>query len=124
MLKTKKVLFIVPEYFNYCALIKTALESLGASVDLFYNRPTSKISKLFFVFLPKYYEKIKNNYFKKLLKQIASEYKYILMIESRYNTVSFPGKVKDQISRRNIYPNRWDDIHLFPKLLDSLKCFK
>jgi hypothetical protein len=123
MLRSKKILFISPSYFNYSSLIKSTLESLGASVDLFSNRPTSLISKFSGVLNKKIYEGIKIRYFRKLLKDIKGNYDYILVIRADLIPVDFLQALKIVCPEAKFIQYVWDDIHLFPLLLDSFRFF-
>jgi len=123
MLKSKRILFIAPEYFNYYILIKHSLESEGAYVDLFYNRPTSKLSKFFFVFNQWIYKKINQCYFRRLLQGASQDYDYILIIRADLVPVDFIKKLRNKYSGAKFIQYIWDDISLFPKLLDSFQIF-
>lgn len=123
MLKSKKILFIAPEFFSYSVLIQKELESMGALVSLFSIRPTSLISKLTGLYLLHKYEKIKIKYFKKLLINFEKHYDYILIIRADLLPDDFLPKLIALYPETKFIQYVWDDIDLIPNLSDSFKYF-
>jgi len=123
MLKNKKILFLTPEFYTYPELIKASLESMGAVVDLFYNRPTSLTGKFSEVFLLKKYEIVKCRYFDHLISKTKSDYDYILIIRADLIPISHLLKIKNKYPGSVFIQYIWDDLHLFPKLIESFQYF-
>jgi hypothetical protein len=123
MLKNKKILFLTPEFYTYPELIKSSLESMGAVVDLFSNRPTNLTGKFSEVFLSKKYEKVKSRYFDSLIGKTKSDYDYILIIRADLIPLSHLLKLKNKFSGSFFIQYIWDDLHLFPKLFESFQYF-
>lgn len=123
MLNGKRILFIAPEFFHYCILIEQALRSNGAIVDMHYSRPKSKLSKFFFIFSKIIYKKINQRYFKKLLECVAQDYHYIFIIRADLIPLDFLKKIRIKYQGAKFIHYIWDDISLFPEILDSFQYF-
>jgi hypothetical protein len=123
MLKNKKILFIAPEYFNYSSLIRSSLISFGAEVDLFHNQLSSFTGRLFSVISMNLFKRLEERYYRKLQKRITGSFDYVLIIRADL----LPNEFLKYLKRTN--PNSvfiqyiWDDIRLFPALLDSFSYF-
>ncbi|MCE5344876.1 MAG: hypothetical protein LLG13_01140 [Bacteroidales bacterium] len=123
MLENRKVLFLTPEFYNYPGLIKQTLEKMGALVDLLYNRPTDRISKLIQTFFAGAYENTKQRYFNKLARRLGAEYDFILIIRADLIPMTFLQYLKLSYPGARFIQYVWDDINLFPRLLDTFKYF-
>ena len=123
MLQFKRILFIAPNFFNYSLLIKYELESMGAIVDLFNIKPSTNSSKIIEILSLQTYEKIKSNYFKKLSKRIKKEYDYILIIRADLIPNYFLLLLREKYCQAKFIQYVWDDIALFPYLLNTFKYF-
>ena len=124
MLKNKRILFISPEYFNYSVIILTGLQSMGAFVDLFYNRPTSVVSKLFLELNRNLYEKSERRYFKSIEKKISvNKYDYIFIIRADVIPRDFLVNLKLTNPDSVFIQYVWDDIDLFPALIETFPFF-
>jgi hypothetical protein len=123
MLKNKKILFLTPEFYSYPEVIKNSLVLNGAEVDLFYNRPTNLAGKFSEFFLTKKYENVKNNFFLFFIQKTQSHYDYILIIRADLIPGSHLKRLKDKFASSIFIQYIWDDIHLFPKILDTFPYF-
>lgn len=123
MLKNKKILFLTPEFYSYPEVIKSSLVSNGADVDLFYNRPTNLPGKFSEFFLTKKYEAVKNNFFENLIQKTQSHYDYILIIRADLIPVSHLQRLKNKFTSSIFIQYIWDDLHLFPKILETFPYF-
>lgn len=83
MLQRKNILLISIQFFNYEYLIKDQLENLGASVDLFDERPSNSFYSKAIIRIKKEMYAIKiNQHFKKIIVQIKNKkYDYFLLIK-------------------------------------------
>ena len=104
-------------------MIKNSLESLGASVDLLYSRPTDFVGKFSEIFLVKKYEKIKQKYFNKIFKKSRATYDFVLIIRADLIPLKFMTQIKNKYSNAGFIQYIWDDIELFPKLKESFSFF-
>lgn len=83
MLVDKNVLLISVSFFNYEILIKKQLQSLGAKVDLFDERPSNSFfSKAIIRFKKELYTIKINKYFIEIIEKIKNtKYDYFLLIK-------------------------------------------
>ena len=78
----KKILFIAPAFFGYEKEIKKRLESLGARVDYYDDRPsTSAWSKIAIRVMPAIENRRVREYFGKLVKETATDYDFVFIIK-------------------------------------------
>lgn len=83
MLQEKNVLLISIKFFNYESLIKNELENMGATVDLFDERPSNSFFSKAIIRIKKemYSVKIKQ-YFNEIIEKIKDKkYDYFLLIK-------------------------------------------
>jgi hypothetical protein len=123
MIKGEKILFLTPEFYNYPLLIRDTMVSMGAEVDLFYNRPTSVLNKLYRFFSSDMYEKAKEKYFKQLIKRTGSVYDQILIIRADLIPDHFFAVLKHNYPDARFIQYIWDDIDLFPRLTETFRYF-
>lgn len=83
MLQGKNVLLISIKFFNYEKLIKSQLESMGARVDLFDERPSNSFfSKAIIRIKKEMYSSKINKYFNGIIEKIKNvQYDYFLLIK-------------------------------------------
>ncbi|WP_347218041.1 hypothetical protein [Chryseobacterium sp.] len=83
MLQGKNVLLISIKFFNYENLIKNQLESMGAKVDLFDERPSNSFfSKAIIRIKKEIYSTKIHQYFKEIIEKIRdTKYDYFLLIK-------------------------------------------
>lgn len=79
----KSILFISVKFFNYETLIKKKLESLGAKVDYFDERPSNSFWSKAIIRLKKdFYSYRINKYFHQIIEKIKdNEYDYFFLIK-------------------------------------------
>jgi hypothetical protein len=123
MLKDKKILFISPPYFSYPDIIKSGIESQRAKVDLFYSQPVGAISKFAAVCSTRIYDKLKERYFKVLHERIKGPYDYVLIIRADLIPEEFIGFLRHNNPGSIFIQYLWDDVGLFPALLDTFQYF-
>jgi hypothetical protein len=83
ILKNKNILLISVTFFNYENLIKKQLETMGASVDLFDERPSNSFFSKAIIRIKKEVYSVKiNQYFKEIIDKIKdTKYDYFLLIK-------------------------------------------
>lgn len=81
-LQGKKVLLILPKFYGYEEMIEKALEEKGAKVTrIFENRDwVSFWQRFVYVYLPKYKQKMLDNFFLKELKKADKDFDYVFII--------------------------------------------
>jgi len=125
MLKNKNILFISPEFFNYHKYIKRKLESFGAKVDFFNERPTinSKTLNHFLNNIPKHiYSLFVKRYFDKMLKK-NKEYDYLFLIRGEVIPEEFIKKLKNKHRNIKLIMYQWDSINNNPNVLNIIDYF-
>jgi hypothetical protein len=123
MIKGEKILFLTPEFYNYPLLIRDTMISMGAKVDLVYNRPTSVLNKLYRFFSSDMYERAKEKYFRKLIKRTGSAYDQILIIRADLIPDQFFAELKNKYPDARFIQYIWDDIDLFPGITETFRYF-
>lgn len=83
MIEDKNILLISIKFFNYEKLIKEQLESMGAKVDLFDERPSNTFfTKAILRIKKEFYAVQINQYFRKIIEKIKNtKYDYFLLIK-------------------------------------------
>lgn len=78
----KKVLFIAPAFFGYEKEIQKRLQSLGASVSYFDDRPSGRaFSKIAIRVMPRIQEKEIRRYFNSILENAGSDFDFVFIIK-------------------------------------------
>ncbi|MFC0875928.1 hypothetical protein ACE01N_05015 [Saccharicrinis sp. FJH2] len=108
----KKILFIAPKFFNYDVIIKQKLESLGAEVYLFDDRPFNSAfikglirinRKLLSFYINKYYNNI-------LYKSKSVIYDYVFFLKGESITENIIAKFRDKYSEAKFILYLWDSV--------------
>lgn len=123
----KKLLLIMPKFFDYPQLIKEELSSLGYDVDFFDDRPgTSGIVKA----IIRVKKELINSYIKKYFESImetvrTKKYDVVFLISGQ--SLSFSEKMMSDL--KNVQPDarfilyQWDSLDNFPYILNMHKFF-
>lgn len=78
----KKILFIAPNFFGYEREIKNRLESLGAQVDFYDDRPSNSAwSKFAIRMIPQTQQGNIRKYFSILLEKYSNDYDFVFIIK-------------------------------------------
>lgn len=78
----KKILFIAPKFFGYEREIKNRLESLGAQVDFYDDRPSNSAwSKFAIRMIPQTQQGIIREYFSVLLEKKSNDYDFVFIVK-------------------------------------------
>lgn len=91
MLQGKNILLISVSFFNYENLIKKELENMGASVDLFDERPSNSFFSKAIIRIKKELYSVKiNQYFREIIEKIKdTKYDYFLLIKGEATPTFF-----------------------------------
>ena len=128
-LKNKKILFFAPSFFGYEFAIKNKLKELGASVDLYDERPSSNsfIKALIrshnrfltFLILP-----LIHRYFNKIIHEnIDKNYDYIFIIKGEVFNPEIVLTLKENYPNAKLILYLWDSIAIYKSIQDSLHIF-
>jgi hypothetical protein len=124
-LKNKKVLFLCPLFFNYHKKLMKAMESLGAEVDYFDERPSNTVlskallrinRKFVTVQIKKYYEEIS-------LKIKDKNYDYIFICQAEATPKWFLKDVRKMNPNARIVLMLWDSVANKVNTLEKLDLF-
>src|SRR5437879_12342118 len=78
----KRILFIAPKFFGYEKEIKSRLESLGAHVDFYDDRPSnSAFSKIAIRLMPMLQRRRIRDYFSAIVESSAVDYDFVFIIK-------------------------------------------
>jgi len=78
----KKILFIAPKFFGYEREIKNRLESLGAQVDFYDDRPSNSAwSKFAIRMIPQTQQGKIRKYFSVLLEKYSNDYDFVFIVK-------------------------------------------
>ncbi|EKN71347.1 lipopolysaccharide biosynthesis protein [Neobacillus bataviensis LMG 21833] len=125
LLKNKKILFLCPLFFNYHKKLINAMESLGAEVDFFDERPSNTvISKallrinrnLVTVQIKKYYEEI-------FAAIKDKKYDYIFICQAEATPKSFLINIKMLNSNAKMVLMLWDSVANKVNTIEKLELF-
>lgn len=121
----KRVLFLCPLFFNYHKKIIKAMESLGAEVDYFDERPSNTV-------LSKALLRINRNLVKDQIKKYYDEitlqikgkkYDYIFICQAEATPISFLKDVRSMIPHAKMVLMLWDSVANKVNTLEKLDLF-
>lgn len=124
-LKNKKILFLCPLFFNYHKKLIGAMESLGAEVDYFDERPSNtvlskallRINRNFVTLqIKKYYDEIS-------LKINNKNYDHIVICQAEATPQSFLKDVRKMNSKARMVLMLWDSVANKVNTLEKLEFF-
>jgi hypothetical protein len=109
-LKNKKVLFIAPHFYDYHLSIKNELESNGASVDYYEERPNTIKYKIYKKLSKKLKSIEEKKYFDNILNNIKTEYDIFYLIRGEVISKSFLEKLKNRLPKAKFVMYQWDSV--------------
>lgn len=123
----KRILLIMPNFFNYPTIISRSLKNKGYEVDVFDDRPsTNPWVKAAVRFNKNLIKKYIKNYFKKVLQLTNdNQYKYVLLISGQ--SLSFDESMIKILRKKHkeatfiLY--QWDSMSNFPYIARMHKYF-
>lgn len=124
-LKNIKILFLCPLFFNYHKKIIKAMESLGAEVDFFDERPSNTVaSKALLRINPKFVKLQINKYYEEItLKIKEKKYDYIFICQAEATPKSFLRDVKAMNPQAKMVLMLWDSVANKVNTLEKLDLF-
>ena len=124
-LKDKRILFFAPNFFGYDLEIKKKLESYGAIVDHYNERPSTNFiikatirvyKKLIRVYIDRYFNKI-------IAKNQAKDYHIIFIIKGEVFNRDIIEKLKKNYPNAKLILYLWDSIKNYKEIKDCLPLF-
>ncbi len=112
-LKGKSVLLIAAQLFGYEKEIHSELESQGAEVTYYDQRPANDfLTKVFIrLNLKLFIQKKIDNYYTKITEEtITREYDYIFLVSPEAINIQTLQKIKDQNMKAKVFIYMWDSI--------------
>lgn len=111
-LENKKVLFLCPLFFNYHKKIMSAMETLGAEVDYFDERPSNTVLSKALLRINRNFVtlQIKRYYEEMSLKIKDKKYDYILICQAEATPKWFLKDVKSMNPNAKLVLMLWDSI--------------
>ena len=122
-LKSRKVLFIGPEFFGYEQEIKKEIKNLGAEVDYFPEKDETMIYRITKNFSSSWFETIKTNYLNSILKKVTKDYDYFFLIRGEIITKVFLKKLKEKLPNAKFIMYQWDSSKNNPNYLQIMDMF-
>lgn len=120
----KKVLLIAPAFFGYEMEIKKRLESLGAVVDYFDDRPSSRAwSKIAIRIMPRLQRREVREYFNDLLKRTHSGYDFVLIIKLECMPLDILLELRRINSAATFIYYSWDSIKNNQNIKNAVQVF-
>jgi hypothetical protein len=121
-LKGKKVLFIGPSFFGYEVEIKKELESLGADVTFFAEKPYSISYRVSKHISSKFQKKIEEDYLNSILSSIDN-FDIFFLIRGEIITEDFLKSLKQKNPNAIFIMYQWDSVKNNPNYVNILKYF-
>ncbi|KAA0548344.1 lipopolysaccharide biosynthesis protein [Bacillus sp. BGMRC 2118] len=124
-LKDKKVLFLCPLFFNYHKKIMNAMESMGAKVDYFDERPSNTVmSKALLRINRNFVTGQINKHYEDISNQIKHKnYDYIFICQAEATPQSFLKDVKELNPNARMVLMLWDSVANKVNTLEKLDFF-
>lgn len=116
-LEGKKIALIAPDMYDYAAGITAAMESHGAEVTYFRDRPQSLLNRISRNMTPAQYEKVRTAFLEEILSGLrGKQLDFILIIKGTALTGEFAGQLKAEHPHTRIIMYQWDFNELHPYL--------
>ncbi len=124
-LKNKKILFLCPLFFNYHKKLMKAMESLGALVDYFDERPSNTVLSKALLRINRNFVamQIKNYYEEITLKINEKKYDYIFICQAEATPKSFLKVVRKKNPNARMVLMLWDSVANKVNTLEKLELF-
>jgi len=125
LLKNKKILFLCPLFFNYHKKIMNAMESLGADVDFFDERPSNTVISKALLRINRNLVKVQiKKYYEEIFSTIKDKkYDYIFICQAEATPKSFLKDVKMLNPNAKMVLMLWDSVANKVNTLEKLELF-
>lgn len=122
----KKVLIIMPFYFEYEIEIKKELKKMGATVFLINENLYDQglYHRLLKIYLPKMFERDLWRYYQGMLKNIPAEIDYILVIKGSTLSQQVMEYIKRKFVKAKYIMYQWDSVKANPNALQIFNYFE
>lgn len=124
-LKNKKILFLCPLFFNYHKKIMKAMESLGAQVDYYDERPSNTVASKALLRINRNFVKgqIKNHY-EKITSDIKDKkYDFVFICQAEATPIWFLQDVRKMNPDARMVLMLWDSVANKVNTLEKLNLF-
>ena len=121
-LVNKRILFISNNYFGYYKHVIKILNEMGAQVDWFSDVPISFLSRLRNV-CSSNVDRSYTDYYEHVKRNLSTNYDYVLVIKGDVVPSTFFDYLKVKFNGAQFIMYHWDDIDLFPNVIDKFKYF-
>ncbi|WP_394234990.1 lipopolysaccharide biosynthesis protein [Niallia oryzisoli] len=124
-LKNKKILFLCPLFFNYHKKLIKAMESMGAEVKFFDERPSNTVlSKALLRINPNFVKVQIKKYYEEMTMKIQDEkFDYIFICQAEATPKSFLRNVKNMNPQAKMVLMLWDSVANKVNTLEKLEFF-
>lgn len=124
-IKNKKILFFLPDFFEYKDLIVRQMREMGAEVDAYDARAVrSALSRALLKILPGIFYLKTNKYYKKIIKlNIDKDYDYILIVKCDMTPSKILREFKTVFPHAKLCLYLWDSINNTPGVVRKFKYF-
>jgi hypothetical protein len=123
--RNKNILFLTSSFFNYEIDIKNKLESLGAKVYLFDERPSNNPFVKAIIRIGKsYIERYLDRYYEKICQSISLiNFDYVLIIKGETITRARLSSIRQLNPNAKFILYMWDSIENYPHIQDLISEF-
>lgn len=118
----KKILFIAPKFFGYELEIKKELESFGAEVTFFAEKPYSLYYRVSRHIGKRFEKKAEKNYLDTILASVES-FDYFFLIRGEIITEDFLKSLKQKNQNAKFIMYQWDSVKNNPNYVHLMKYF-
>jgi hypothetical protein len=124
-LKNKKILFLCPLFFNYHEKLIKAMESMGADIDYFDERPSNTfISKALLRINRNFVTVQIKKYYEEITQKISNQkYDYVFICQAEATPISFLKDVKKLHPSARMALMLWDSVANKVNTLEKLEYF-
>lgn len=121
----KHILLFVQSFFGYEKKIGAKFKELGASIDLYDERPITKgYQKAIIKFIPNFYSHKSTKYYDKILsKHKEDKYDYVLFVDCDMVSSETIKKYRTAFPKSKFCLYLWDSIKNLPDALEKSKLF-
>lgn len=120
----KRILFIAPHFFRYEQEIKKRLESLGAHVDFYDDRPSnSALTKIVIRLMPIFQRKRIRDYFSTIVENSTNDYDFIFIIKMECMPLDILRELRRKNTRAKFIYYSWDSLRNNSNIKEAIEIF-
>ncbi len=124
-LENKKILFLCPLFFNYHKKLMKAMESLGAEVDYYDERPSNTFLSKALLRINRNFVSLQiNKYYEEITLEIKDKkYDYIFICQAEATPISFLKDIRKMNPHARMVLMLWDSVANKVNTLEKLDLF-